>query len=672
LLYWKKRLLSVPLTAIASQIRASDSTGAGQPDQLYYLLSDILPEDRITRMQLARDLLNEMLEKQQEERTDKGKARPCLFCRQAPRGRDELFDHMRDAHGFAVGQPDNLVGIDRLLDLLRAKLDGLQCIYCFPESDHEILTNRGFWRLADVEAHLAANAGAWADVRVASYDERARALVYETPKQLVVNAPDAADAALVAFKQTHVAAGGVDLVVTRGHNMFVRCASTAADGQSQLRAFEKATAERVVAARATGAVHDVRVLAAPPAGVSKAAVAGDWSLVAPELASSTAEERALFLTAYGARVAAAADADAALPHWVWQLDGASVRQLLAPLDGAAVRSVQLRDDVARAAMHAGVAAACAVELDGDGASRWRVRIGGECEPALDAAHYLIGGAAQRFAKDRTWCFEMPSGFVVVRRRADGAVSQATIQGNCERIFKDYATLRMHMKKKRHFKVNGRNKIYDQFYLINYLEWGKTWEDLQREPDDDGESEATISTISEIDPWRDWEETIDESDMLEEPTTCAVCDERCINAALALTHLVEVHDIDLIKLRTEWQLDVYATIKLINYLRWCYSVAHKCPRCALQCADVASLQAHVAAEGHQHVARDAAFWDDAQYLIPVVDNDPLLRAPDLFANDDVWSEDEEEIETAHQEAMARRDAYMEQLRASGLSSKFEGI
>jgi hypothetical protein len=221
-----------------------------------------------------------------------------------------------------------------------------------------------------------------------------------------------------------------------------------------------------------------------------------------------------------------------------------------------------------------------------------------------------------------WC--------VAAAATTAAVSQATIQGNCERIFKDYATLRMHMKKKRHFKVNGRNKIYDQFYLINYLEWGKTWEDLQREPDDDGESEATISTISEIDPWRDWEETIDESDMLEEPTKCAVCDERCVNAALALTHLVEEHDLDLIKLRAEWQLDVYATIKLINYLRWCYSVAHKCPRCLVQCADVgvAAGARQAAEQPCQHVARDAAFWDDAQYLIPVVDNDPLLRAPDL--------------------------------------------
>jgi hypothetical protein len=561
LLYWKKRLLSVPLTAIASQIRANDPV-AGQPEQLYYLLSDILPEDRITRLQLARDLLNEMLEKQQEERSDKGKARPCLFCRQAPRGRDELFEHMRDAHGFAVGQPDNLVGIDRLLDLLRAKLDGLQCIYCFPESDHEILTSRGFWRLADVEAHLAANNGDWADVRVASYDERTRSLVYETPKQLVVNAPEGADAALIAFKQKD--ASSVDIVVTRGHNMFVRCETTGNDGVSQLLPFEKATAERIVAARAAGAVRDVHVLAAPPAGIAKQCVADERASVDDELVS-----------AYGSWLAGGETTDArlhamgrdALAPWVWQLDAASMRLLLAPLNGALVHSERLRDDVTRAAMHAGLAAIAEPVVAAERC--WRVRVGGECEPTLDSVHYVTGGA---YGKDRTWCFEMPSGFVVVRRRSgdDGSVSQATIQGNCERIFKDYATLRVHMKKKRHFKINGRNKIYDQFYLINYLEWGKTWEDLQREPDDDGESDATISTVSEIDPWRDWQEAIDESDMLEEPTHCAVSDDAMRQCGARALAQVEEHGVDLIKLRKQWQLDVYA-----------HNQAHQLPALVLQ-------------------------------------------------------------------------------------------
>jgi hypothetical protein len=354
--YWKQRLTSVPLTAVASQIKATADSGA-RIDQLYYLLSDILPEDRQQRLMLQRELLDDMLEKQADERQDKGKARPCLFCRQAPRGRDELFEHMREAHGFAVGQPDNLVGIDRLLDVLRAKLDGLQCIYC------------------------------------------------------------------------------------------------------------------------------------------------------------------------------------------------------------------------------------------------------------------------------------------------------------ERIFKDYATLRVHMKKKRHFKVNGRNKIYDQFYLINYLEWGKTWEDLQREPDDDGESDATRSTVSEIDPWRDWQEAVDESDMLEEPTFCAISNTPCANAALALSFMSEEHGVDLIALRKQWGLDVYGTIKLINYLRWCFSVAHKCPRCALQCANSAELLAHCKADEHMTPLPGAPFWDDAQFLIPVVDNDPLLRAPDLFDGDDNWSDDDAAIDVMRKEFMAEKAAFM---------------
>lgn len=39
---------------------------------------------------------------------------------------------------------------------------------------------------------------------------------------------------------------------------------------------------------------------------------------------------------------------------------------------------------------------------------------------------------------------------------------------CERIFKDYSVLKLHMRKKKHFKINARNKDYDKFYIINYL------------------------------------------------------------------------------------------------------------------------------------------------------------------------------------------------------------
>ena len=41
-----------------------------------------------------------------------------------------------------------------------------------------------------------------------------------------------------------------------------------------------------------------------------------------------------------------------------------------------------------------------------------------------------------------------------------------------------------MRKKGHKKINSQNKSYDKFYVINYLEFGKTWEQVQSEDDRD--------------------------------------------------------------------------------------------------------------------------------------------------------------------------------------------
>ena len=39
-----------------------------------------------------------------------------------------------------------------------------------------------------------------------------------------------------------------------------------------------------------------------------------------------------------------------------------------------------------------------------------------------------------------------------------------------------------MRKKQHKKINSQNKVYDRFYVINYLELGKDWEQVQLEDD----------------------------------------------------------------------------------------------------------------------------------------------------------------------------------------------
>ena len=51
---------------------------------------------------------------------------------------------------------------------------------------------------------------------------------------------------------------------------------------------------------------------------------------------------------------------------------------------------------------------------------------------------------------------------------------------CEKVFKSRDVLKEHMRKKGHKKLNPKNKMWDKYYLVNYLEFGKTWEDVARE------------------------------------------------------------------------------------------------------------------------------------------------------------------------------------------------
>ena len=67
-----------------------------------------------------------------------------------------------------------------------------------------------------------------------------------------------------------------------------------------------------------------------------------------------------------------------------------------------------------------------------------------------------------------------------------------------------------MRKKMHKKLNPKNKEWDKFYLVNYLEFGKTWEDIAREDDSGvrGEEELpsgwdTEDRDGEDNDWSDW-------------------------------------------------------------------------------------------------------------------------------------------------------------------------
>lgn len=53
---------------------------------------------------------------------------------------------------------------------------------------------------------------------------------------------------------------------------------------------------------------------------------------------------------------------------------------------------------------------------------------------------------------------------------------------CEKVFPERTVLKEHMRKKLHKRINPKNKCYDKYYIVNYLEMGKDWHVIQREDD----------------------------------------------------------------------------------------------------------------------------------------------------------------------------------------------
>lgn len=58
------------------------------------------------------------------EREQTDFSRQCLFCKEVCNGnRLVLFQHMFESHSFHIGQPDNVVFVNELLDFVEDKLN---------------------------------------------------------------------------------------------------------------------------------------------------------------------------------------------------------------------------------------------------------------------------------------------------------------------------------------------------------------------------------------------------------------------------------------------------------------------------------------------------------------------------------------------------------------------
>lgn len=205
---------------------------------------------------------------------------------------------------------------------------------------------------------------------------------------------------------------------------------------------------------------------------------------------------------------------------------------------------------------------------------------------------------------------------------------------CEKIFKSREVLKEHMRKKMHKKINPKNKEWDKFYLVNYLEFGKTWEDIAREDDCGGRGEEELPSGWDTDDkdggdndWSDWRGD-------QGGAVCLFCPVTYSDTNELVNHMNVVHGFDFNKLKSEMKLNFYQQVKMINFIRRSVHL-NTCIGCADMFDCKEKLLEHMTWSNH-HQPGSAADWDQPQYYFPTYENDNFLFG--LEDPDDNDSED----------------------------------
>jgi len=173
----------------------------------------------------------------------------------------------------------------------------------------------------------------------------------------------------------------------------------------------------------------------------------------------------------------------------------------------------------------------------------------------------------------------------IRGRLDGLQCLS-----CTKCFKDRTTLKDHMRKKSHRALNKEDRSFDKFYLVNYLELGKRWTQLNQEEDSDNEE-----TWQEIGT-----EPIDQH-------FCFFCEEVFSSYDKLITHLYEKHDFEYEKIKEQLKMSYYEQFKFVNWIRM-EKFKHETGK-----LDVMEITERILAKE----------WNQPQYYFPTYQDDAVL-------------------------------------------------
>jgi len=185
---------------------------------------------------------------------------------------------------------------------------------------------------------------------------------------------------------------------------------------------------------------------------------------------------------------------------------------------------------------------------------------------------------------------------------------------CENYFKSREVLKEHMRKKMHKKLNPKNKSWDRFYLVNYLEVGKSWEESERIDEELPSGWDNADIDNDDNDWNDWRDDLGGA-------VCLFCPVTYQDTSELLEHMKIVHGFDFAQIKLDLKLNFYQQIKLINYIRRSIHL-NTCPGCNEEFEDRDTLLEHLTESCH-YVPTSSSDWDQPQYYFPTYENDNLL-------------------------------------------------
>jgi len=263
-----------------------------------------------------------------------------------------------------------------------------------------------------------------------------------------------------------------------------------------------------------------------------------------------------------------------------------------------------------------------------------------------------GQLVNHMAKQHNFSMGQPYNLVFVKELLDivGERMEENVCVYCEKTFKNREVLKEHMRKKAHKRLNPHNKTYDKFYVVNYQEFGKDWDELsqegcRRESDEEEDAlngftlEDKRREMEELDEsWDDWREESQNEELWERTSlpaaplghvTCLFCDKTFAEMSDLLLHMSATHAFDFHHLRNAFKMDFYRQVKLVNYIRRQMHLG-RCLHCNLKFANRQDLLAHMQKLDHLRPPKDVEEWDRPEFLFPIYEDDGLLcRLEDVF-------------------------------------------